>query len=84
MEKYKIHTMEINFNITIDGEVNNGFIIEGKPIISNNVPIGTITNVELSYSKKYYICKAVIWSRFIKPEFSIDSFENLRLEAINI
>jgi hypothetical protein len=65
--------------------------IEGiinKPFIVNEIPVGIITEailVDEDESNKYYLCRGVIWGRFIYQEFYKGEEENsIALAGIGI
>jgi len=63
--------MRVNFNLAVSESENFTDIesVINKPIISNRVAIGVITDAKIDESGLWINCSGVIWDKFIGFEF---------------
>lgn len=81
---------EITFNMakefTFDGKtyqcVDNPLHLRNKPIVVDNVPIGTITEAILDSSGTFFKCKGILFSQFMSGQFIINQQKGLHLSAL--
>lgn len=61
--------MNIEFILNKPKKFKHDIEVVNKFIVSNNVPVGIITEAEYNEDGQYYICKGMIFDKFIKTEF---------------
>lgn len=75
--------MKVEFTLIVNNKINVDNIIN-KPIITNDIPVGIITEAKIDESGLYYNCNGIIWGKFIGFGYSSKDNEIFEIEAINI
>lgn len=70
------NNMKIEFVLSKPKGFKHDIEVVNKFIVSNNIPVGIITEAEYDEDKQHYKCKGVIWDKFIKTEFVDYNLEN--------